>query len=582
MPRSKIDSFFAELRQLNLGRHLVWFGLGFGAITALGLIADPRPARAQGTGSSITTINPPPRPQDVLPRRGGVPSVVYQAPSDAALRGTSVPGTIAAEPATDSNDNGDASETADDGLPPEIADQRRALRDGDINQQEVAVQNQAGVIATSEPREPQNGADARATDTGSPEDVAIFENPPAGFDAALFQAEVEPILDRRPQRLFRFEPFDARGIRLGSFILLPEAEFGGLYNSNIFRSSQARADVAFDVRPSARLVSNWRQHAVEFRALGAFSQFNEFTTENDRAYTLEARGRYDLSKRSNVETLLSRDVGQESRSSINAPTGAADRANITTDRIAAALNHRFNRLSLQLRGSVAEVNYANVEAIGGGIISNNDRDLTTVEEALRGSWEFKPTLFGFVESGLNQRRYKIASLSDGIQRDSTGERYRVGVSFGNSGQKLRGEISTGYGRQAPDDARLREITGILLDANLAYRYSALTSFLLTTKSDVTESALANSAGAFSRQVGVEARHAFHRYLIGTAGLTYTTQHYEGASVQEREWKSALGVEYFINREVTLFGKYQHTAFESTDQARNYDADEMRIGVRVRK
>ncbi len=567
---------------MNLGRHLAWFGLGFGAITALGLVVDPRPVRAQGTGSSITAITPPPRAQEVQPRRGGLPTIVNQAPPDQALRGTSVPATIADEPAADGNENNDAGEGADDGMPQDVAGQRRASRDGDLNQQEVLAPNMDGVIATGEPRGPQDGADATTTDTRSPDDIALFETPSAGFDAALFQSELDPILDRRPERLFRFEPFDARGIRLGSFILLPEAEFGGLYNSNVFRSSQARSDIAFDVRPSARLVSNWRQHAVEFRAVGVFTQFNEFTTENDRAYTLEARGRYDLSKRINIETLVSRDLSQESRSSINAPAAAADRANITTDRFAAALNHRFNRLSLQLRGSVAEVNYGNVEAIGGGVISNNDRDVRTTEEALRASWEFKPTLFGFVEAGLNQRSYKVASLSDGIPRDSTGERYRFGVSFGNSGQKLRGEISTGYGRQAPDDARLREITGVLFDANLAYRYSALTSFLLTAKSDVSESTLANSAGAFSRQVGVEARHAFHRYLIGTAGLTYTMQDYEGVSVQEHEWKSALGVEYFLNREVTLFGKYQHTAFDATDKARNYNADEVRVGVRIRQ
>ena len=235
-----------------------------------------------------------------------------------------------------------------------------------------------------------------------------------------------------------------------------------------------------------------------------------------------------------------------------------------------------------MRGSVAEANFGSTDTIGGGVISNNDRDTRTTEEAVRAAWEFKPTLFGFVEAGLNQRNYRVAALSDGIQRDSNGERYRIGVSFGNSGQRLRGEISTGYGRQRPEDGRLREITGMLFDANLAYRYSALTSFLLTAKSDVTETTLANSAGAFSHQVGVEARHAFHRYLIGSAGLTYSVQDFEGVSQQEREWKSSLGLEYFLNREVTVFGRYQHTAFDSTDRSRNYNADEMRVGVRIRQ
>jgi hypothetical protein len=149
-------------------------------------------------------------------------------------------------------------------------------------------------------------------------------------------------------------------------------------------------------------------------------------------------------------------------------------------------------------------------------------------------------------------------VSDGILRDSTGERYRVGVAFGNSGQRLRGEISTGYGVQKPDDARLSGISGPLLDANLAYRYSSLTSFMFTARSDVTETTLADSAGAFTHQAGIEARHALQRYLIGSAGLVYTVSDYAGSSLREQELSSNVGLEYYVNREIVLFSRYQHT------------------------
>jgi hypothetical protein len=565
---------------LNVGRHLAWFGLGFSAITILGVVVDPRPARAQGSNTSITTINPPPRAQPVPQRQGGVATPFDPNAGQQPRRGQTLPVPIP----DDQNGDREVGEAGDsDGMPaPVVIGQRQAPRDGDLTPQGGPTQEQDGVVATGEPRPARDGDDATINDTRSADEIALFENPPAGFDPQLFLAEVDPILDRRPERLFRFEPYTARGFRLGSFILLPEAEFGASYFSNVFRSTKPRADTAFDVRPSARLVSNWRAHALEFRATGNLSRFTEFTTENDRAYTLESRGRLDLSKRTSIEALVSRDVTQDSRSSINAPASAANRADITTDKVAAAFNHRFNRLSLQLRGSVTEAKFGPSEAIGGGSIGNNDRDVRTTEEAVRATWEFKPTLFTFIETAINQRTYKTAALSDGILRDSTGDRYRAGISFGNGGQRLRGEFSLGYGTQRPDDARLQDISGFLLDANLAWRYSALTSFLLTARSDVTETTLANSAGAFSRQVGFEARHAFHRYLIGNTGLSYTVQDYEGVSLQEREWKSTAGLEYFLNQEVTLFGKYQHTAFSSTDNSRNYAADEVRIGVRVRQ
>ena len=44
----------------------------------------------------------------------------------------------------------------------------------------------------------------------------------------------------------------------------------------------------------------------------------------------------------------------------------------------------------------------------------------------------------------------------------------------------------------------------------------------------------------------------------------------------------LGLEYILSREVTVFGRYRHIEFDSTDDARNYNADELRVGVRLRR
>ena len=114
-----------------------------------------------------------------------------------------------------------------------------------------------------------DGGDSSQLDTRDPEDIAAFERPAAGFDPDLFVAEIEPILDRRPARLARFEPFQPVGVRMGSFIVLPEAEMAGAGYNNLFRSSSnVRRDVAIDFRPSVRVVSNWNVHALEFRRLG--------------------------------------------------------------------------------------------------------------------------------------------------------------------------------------------------------------------------------------------------------------------------------------------------------------------------
>lgn len=557
---------------MNFQAKICWAVAGFAAATAIGAIVDPIAARAQGVPSSRATISPPPRPTLVPQRRVATPAAENPDP-------------YAAPVSSDADQPMDEADADDNGEQDAPADrvgrgQRGVVRDGDPSNPVPGDQNRDGVADIGEPRGPVDGADPSLVDSRAPEDAALFDSPPAGFDPRLFDAEVEPILDRRPLQLYRFEPFTAKGIKVGSFVLLPEAEIATAWFSNVFRSSTARSDTALQLRPSARLVSNWRTHALEFNATGLASYFSEFSTENDRAYALEARGRIDISRRTNIEGAIGREVTQESRSSIDAVQGAGRRSDVTTDRGVAAFNHRFNRLSVQLRGAVSDFQFGDTD--NGGAIANSNRNYKVYEEAIRTTWEFKPTLFGFIEAGLNQREHAAIASADGFKRDSTGERYRIGVSFGNTSQRLRGEASVGYAMQRPDERQLQDIAGVIVDANIAYKLNGLTTFLLSARSDISETTLAGSGGALVRQVGIEARHAFLRQLIGTAGLSYGVQNYEGVDLDEREFRAGLGLEYFVNSDVIVFGNYQHTVFNSTDRGRNYDADDVRVGLRLRR
>jgi hypothetical protein len=459
---------------------------------------------------------------------------------------------------------------------------RRAAMDGDLSWPPEPQAPRDGVLDAEEPAVPVDGMDAASQDARDPDDVAAFERPPAGFDPEAFSIEIEPILDRRPARLARFEPFQPVGVRMGTFTVFPEAEIAFAAFDNVFRSSSGvRRDVALDVGPTVRAVSNWRVHALEFRATGISTFHNQFPTEDDRAIGLEARGRIDVSRRTNVELLAAYDRAQELRGSINAASAAGDRTEYDTTRAAVTFNHRFNRLALQFRGSITDTDYQPVDAGGGIVVSNDSRDQTQREAAVRLSWSFKPTLAVFGEAVANTRAYKAAP-SDGISRDSSGERVRVGVSFGTTGQILRGEVAIGHAQQRFDDQRLAGIDGVILDANLAWRVNGLTSVLFTARSDIGESTLAGSGGALSQTVGAEVRHAFRRRLIGTAGISLAKLDYEGISLHERGITGLAGLEYFVNREVTLFGRYQHVDFESSIAGRNYNTDEVRVGVRIRR
>ncbi|MGD9801801.1 MAG: outer membrane beta-barrel protein [Hyphomicrobiaceae bacterium] len=441
-----------------------------------------------------------------------------------------------------------------------------------------------GLLEPAEPQSVIDGVDLDA-DTRSEDDRQAFvpNEPPAGYDPSQFTIEIEPLLDHRPARFADLDPYAPTGIRLGSFVLYPEAEIGVTAFNNVLRTSTNRqSDVALEVQPAARLISTWNVHALELGARGLTSFHDELPSEDDRAWALDARGRLDVTRRTNLEGSLGHEVTQESRGTINSRATPGGRSDVTTDRAAVAFNHRFNRLRVQLRGAVAERDYSPEIESDGTLLSNDDRDSRQHEVAVRATWEFKPAFSVFGEVGTDGRDYRLASFSDGLRRDSSGERYRAGVSLGNAGEIIRGEAAVGYLEQRFEDGHLPSVAGMILDANLGWRMTGLTSLILTARTDLGESTVAGSGGSLAQSAGAEVRHAFRRNVVGSAGVRMTRAKYAGVDLIEQDVTTSLGVDYFLSREVSLFGRYAHIDYSSTGPGNDYAADEVRFGVRVRR
>lgn len=422
------------------------------------------------------------------------------------------------------------------------------------------------------------------TDQRSDADVAAFNNPPAGYDPQLFQIDnISPLQDRRTRRLFiqQVEPFDPIGVRVGSFLLFPEIELGANFASNVLNSPDITPDRSVDVLASGRLVSNWTNHALELRGAVNASRFNKFDTENERGFDLEARGRLDVRRSTNLQGLIARTRAQESRSAVDASL-VGPRTSVVTDRGQVTLNHRFNRLRVQLRGGLASEGFSDDVDPGTGVAIPGDRDNLSREIAGRASWEFKPTLTVFGEVEGNHRDFKVRAASDGLSRNSAGTRYRTGVSFGQTGAYLRGEVSLGYGRQNLAEDALDDIDGVLFDANLAWRATALTSVLFNANTNFVNSTTAGTGGVLERRYGLELRHAFRPYFVGSAGVGVTSRSFAGIGLDEREVAYNLGLEYTLRREVVLFGTYERTVFRSDFDNSDFENDEVRIGMRLRR
>ena len=140
----------------------------------------------------------------------------------------------------------------------------------------------------------------------------------------------------------------------------------------------------------------------------------------------------------------------------------------------------------------------------------------------------------------------------------------------------------GYGVQKPEDSRLHDIDGLIIDANATWRVTELTSLLFNARTDVSETSTRSVGGALYRYLGVDARHAFSTDFIASAGLAYATQNSQDGIIDDREIRATLGAEYFLNRETIIFGKYAHTKLNAVGVDSDYNSDEVHVGMKIRR
>lgn len=467
---------------------------------------------------------------------------------------------------------------------PEIGDEvprRRVPQDGDPVAviEEAAVQD--GIIETTDSWAPIEGQeDITEVDMRSPEDVRAFVGESGGYDPLLLQAdESNPVFSPSTFQGFVLDPFPPIGTKIGSFLLFTTVEANYDFNNNLFASPNAEGDSSLEVRPAARLASNWSRHALEVRASGDLSFHDKFPSEDDRAYLVEGLGRLDVTNFTNLQGLIAHEFAQEGRSAINAQS-AGTRPNIEVTRLRGAFNQRFNRLSVQLRGNIIDTSYS-TNIFDGQVQNNFDRNYTLYEQGIRPKWEFSPYLFAFSDISFNQRDYGTAAFTDGILRSSTGERYRFGLSFGDVSQILRGDVSLGYGHQELDNHALPPVDGLLIDAELAWQVTPLTVLSFTASSEVAETTTTDSPGVMERNYGLEARHSFSRYLVGSAGVSYMTRDFGNVDINDEQFTAAVGTEYYVNPWSVLFARYQHIDFQSSLPESSYTVEIVQAGVRLR-
>ena len=407
-----------------------------------------------------------------------------------------------------------------------------------------------------------------------PDRNAILRDRQLRGPGALDEAVLDP--DREE------DPYAALGIRVGSFLLFPELISETIFSDNLFLSTlNPVSDWAIALTPSLNIESDWSRHSLTGSLSGIRSFHEGFPSEDDETFSAGVTGQLDIRRTTNLVAAANYSEFFEDRSSSDFPDNAAERPRERTRDALLEGNHTFNRVTLTLRGEIAEEDFDDSILVDGTIQNNDDRDVSELRLTGRAAYEFRPGVSAFIETSTNERNFDQKFDDDGTLSGSSGYDVQGGLLFQLTG-KLNGEASAGYAFQEPDDSALEDVDGVIFNAALEWQATGLTTLRLDASSEIDQTIEVDTGGSIIRAAAISVEHRPRRQIILGASLGYEIETFTGNDEKDEDWVFALTGEYLFTRSVALTVGYEHLNSTSSVPGNDYDVDEVRMGVRLRR
>jgi hypothetical protein len=363
------------------------------------------------------------------------------------------------------------------------------------------------------------------------------------------------VLDRaRPE-------YDAKGIPLGGFRLFPTLDLVGTYDSNVFRREDENSDGVYTIAPTLYLQSQWGRHFVELYAGSKSYFYSVFTDENLTDFKVGGDGRYDISRAAVLAVNGYYAEMHELWSAPNNVTGyqkSPNRYFQTHADITSA--YQPNRLGIGLGMSFDRYDFTNTDRIGGGVLSNNDRDQYNYQGYAKVFYDFSPGYSGFVKASYDERDFDQFYDRSSLHRSSHGFRVDGGLDLQIT-HLLSGEVFAGYVEQhfAQDVATpLKNVSGLDFGAKLDWYASPLLTVHLNGKRTLDDVTITGASVADNKSVSLSADYELLRNIIVQGNVSFTDSAFIGTTRKYTYPGAGLGVKYLVSNYASLDLAYSYS------------------------
>jgi hypothetical protein len=378
-------------------------------------------------------------------------------------------------------------------------------------------------------------------------------------------------LERGQTVMQRARPeYDPLGVRAGSFFFYPRLELDQLYNDNIFASDgDKEGDFVTVISPSVDARSNWTSHALNAEAGLSSGFYWDNTSEDYLDAFAGVDGRYDITRNLAAFAAARYERLHEERDSPDNPGiavgGAAEPVAFDAYNARTGIVSRGLKIGYQADIGFRREDFHDTDAVGGGTLDQDPRDLNIYLANLRVSYEIAPRYEAFARAGFNHRSYDNDDPA-GFTRDSNGYRADIGATVDLTGVTFA-EVYAGYVIQDYEAAELGKISGIDFGTRVVWNVTQLTSVSANIDRRVQDSntfaLLADgspviSPGYLRTNFGVTVDHELLRNVLLTGRVGYQNDDYERIDRTDDRFDVGLGIRYSFTRNFYVGGSYTYS------------------------
>jgi hypothetical protein len=357
------------------------------------------------------------------------------------------------------------------------------------------------------------------------------------------------------------------GMRLGSFDLNASLDLGVASTDNLFADDSGAEldDIIYTVAPAARLASDWARHSLAFDAGAVVKTHDEFSNEDADSYFARGAGRLDVGVASTV-TAVGRFAHEvDPRTDPDSPFVGEpveyDRANLSLD-----ARHEFGRFAVG-----GGVGYNEYEYDGAQSFRDNEQNLVRA----RLEADVAPRIGLVLQATADERDY-----GNSPNLNSDGRTVMVGATLDTD--LMRGEVSVGQFERDYDDPALGTFDGLAAAGELQWYVTRLTTITFDAQRHADDNVSATVGQPYVRtEYGARVDHELLRNVILFGGLRSGERDYDSIARNDDYLAGEVGVDYLLNRNVALRGRYEYDELDSTVVGRDYEVNTFSVGLSLR-